>query len=209
MNVLLTDVLTCPRCGPEFGLILLAHEVRERRVREGELGCPNCRDRFPIHRGFADLRAPPRSPLDDTPEEIGAEEGSGPDPLTLAACLAVTEGPGFMVFIGEVGLAAASVAGLVGGVEVVVVEPRAARWPQSPGVSRLAVWPGLPFRGGARGLVIDRDHWPEWKEEVLRVAGPQARIVLVGPDPEGSAPADVTPLVTVLDESGYTVLARE
>ena len=48
VNVGLTDHLVCPRCGPPFGLILLARDVRDRRVREGEFGCPNCRDRFPV-----------------------------------------------------------------------------------------------------------------------------------------------------------------
>ena len=207
MNVLLTDVLTCPRCGPDFGLILLAHEVVERRVAEGELGCPNCRDRFPVHRGFADLRAPPRHPLDEG--AAGLPETTGPDPLVLAATLAVSEGPGFLVLIGQVGRAAASIAELVGGVEVVVVEPDAVAWPPSPGVTRLAAWPGLPFRGGARGLAIDRHGWAEWRDEALRVAGLGARIVLVDLTPEDSGPIDFAPLVTLLDEGGYTVLARE
>ena len=60
MNVVLTDHLVCPRCGPPFGLILLAHEVRDRRVQRGEFGCANCRDRFPVEDGFGDLRPPPR-----------------------------------------------------------------------------------------------------------------------------------------------------
>ncbi len=62
MNVLLTDHLVCPRCGPPFGLVLLARDVRDRRVRRGELGCSNCRDAFPVKNGFADLRPPPRDP---------------------------------------------------------------------------------------------------------------------------------------------------
>lgn len=60
MNVDLIDHLVCPRCGPPYGLLLLAHDVRDRRVREGEFGCPNCRDRFPVSGWFGDLRPPPR-----------------------------------------------------------------------------------------------------------------------------------------------------
>ncbi len=60
MNVALVDHLVCPRCGPPNGLLLLAHDVRDRRVHEGEFGCPNCRDRFPVVDGFGDLRPPPR-----------------------------------------------------------------------------------------------------------------------------------------------------
>lgn len=80
MNVLLVDHLACPRCGPTFGLVLLAREVRNRRVRRGELGCPNCRDAFPVECGFADLRPPPRTPLwPGTPPRPAAQSGgSGP-----------------------------------------------------------------------------------------------------------------------------------
>ena len=57
MHLLLTDRLTCPRCGPSFGLILLADRMNDRRVVDGVLGCPNCRDGFPVRDGFGDLRA--------------------------------------------------------------------------------------------------------------------------------------------------------
>jgi len=58
VHILLTDLLTCPRCGPRFGLILLADELADRRVLEGRLGCPNCRQSYPITGGVADLRNP-------------------------------------------------------------------------------------------------------------------------------------------------------
>jgi uncharacterized protein YbaR (Trm112 family) len=51
----LTDVLVCPRCGPEHGLVLLVEEVRDRRVRRGWLGCSNCRTDFPVDEGVAFL----------------------------------------------------------------------------------------------------------------------------------------------------------
>src|SRR5688500_18729002 len=56
MHILLTDLLTCPRCGPEFGLIVLSEGLEDRRVVEGRLGCANCRSSYPIRRGVADLR---------------------------------------------------------------------------------------------------------------------------------------------------------
>jgi hypothetical protein len=38
MHLSLSDLLTCPRCGPGWGLVLLPGEVRERRVETGVLG---------------------------------------------------------------------------------------------------------------------------------------------------------------------------
>ena len=81
MNIGLVDHLVCPRCGPPFGLVLLAHEVRDRRVSEGEFGCPNCRDRFPVEGGFADLRPPPRGAGPD------GEGGGGADGVYGDACV--------------------------------------------------------------------------------------------------------------------------
>ena len=77
MQLLLTDRLACPRCGPGFGLVLLADRMVDRRVHEGTLGCPNCRDSFTVHAGFADLRAPPRGALQ--PGLAGPDPARTPD----------------------------------------------------------------------------------------------------------------------------------
>ena len=79
MNVALVDHLVCPRCGPPNGLLLLAHDVRERRVHEGEFGCPNCRDRFPVTGGFGDLRPPPRVESPAGAPEVEGVGGVGDD----------------------------------------------------------------------------------------------------------------------------------
>lgn len=85
MNVVLTDHLVCPRCGPPFGLILVAREVAARRVRQGEFGCANCRDSFPVEDGFADMRPQPRSAA---PPREGRAGGSA----VVAAGAGGTEG---------------------------------------------------------------------------------------------------------------------
>ncbi len=77
MNIGLVDHLVCPRCGPPFGLVLLAHDVQDHRVRAGEFGCPNCRDRFPVEGGFADLRPPPRGVGRGGEGGGGAVDGGG------------------------------------------------------------------------------------------------------------------------------------
>lgn len=150
MNVALVDHLVCPRCGPPNGLLLLAHDVRDRRVHEGEFGCPNCRDRFPVVDGFGDLRPPPRG----EGVEVGgraavrkavsegrvgggegryaggsgqgseaAETGGGAAErgLALAAALGVTRGPGLIVVTDAHRAEAPHLAELVDGIEVLVV----------------------------------------------------------------------------------------
>ena len=142
MHLLLTDRLTCPRCGPGFGLILLADRLVERRVLGGALGCPNCRDRFPIEDGFADLRPPPRGPLGDPavprqPMRAATER--------LAALLGVTEGPGNIGLVGALAAHANALSDLVPGIEVVAIDPSARASAERDGVSRLVAGPELPF----------------------------------------------------------------
>ena len=120
MNVALTDHLVCPRCGPPFGLVLLAHDVQDRRVVRGEFGCPNCRDRFPVEDGFADLRPPPRG-AGPGGRRATATGDASTRALRLAAALGVTEGPGMIVVPDTRHDEAPALARLVRGIEVVVV----------------------------------------------------------------------------------------
>lgn len=205
MNVLLTDILACPRCGNDFGLILLSHETADRRVREGELGCPNCRDRFPIRDGFGDLRAPPRPPLQpETFPSLPPRAG-----LTAAAGLAVAEGPGVFVFLGGAGRVAGEVARAVAGIEVAALSAAAAEWPAEPGVSRMVSRPGIPIRTGrVRGVAMDAHLWGEWGEEALRVLVPGGRLVLLGPAPEGALWQGQEGVRVLLEDDAVTVLAR-
>jgi uncharacterized protein YbaR (Trm112 family) len=142
VHLLLTDRLTCPRCGPGFGLILLADRMVGRRVLVGALGCPNCRDRFPIEDGFADLRPPPRGPLPDAPS------GGTPMPEAteqLAALLGVTQGPGNVGLFGALAAHADALADRISGIEVVAVDPAARAHAERDGVSRLVTGVEPPF----------------------------------------------------------------
>jgi len=97
MHIVLTDITTCPRCGPEFGLVILADRIDNRRVQEGRLGCANCRMEYAVQAGVADLRWPPgveAPPAVDAASKTGDEER----PFRLAALLGVTEpGPPLLI----------------------------------------------------------------------------------------------------------------
>ena len=142
MHILLTDRLTCPRCGPDFGLILLAKRLAERRVLDGALGCPNCRDQFPIEGGFADLRPPPRDPLATA---LPAEDLDIEATNRLAALLGVSEGPGTIALVGSVAVHAAVLADRLPEIEVVAVDAATRVEVERDRVSRLVTGVELPF----------------------------------------------------------------
>ncbi|MDE2982103.1 MAG: hypothetical protein OXU74_13005 [Gemmatimonadota bacterium] len=202
MNVGLTDHLVCPRCGPPFGLILLARDVRDRRVRKGEFGCPNCRDRFPVEGGFGDLRPPPRGP---GPGAGDPDSGSSDAALRLAAALGVTRGPGLIVVPDSCRAEAGRLARMVSGIEVVVVG-WGGRGLLADGVSSFVTGPRLPLRDGVlRGVVAQGGAGEGWWGECLRVLMPGGRIVITGASAVARAWMTGSGLATLLDEDDTLV----
>ena len=207
MHLLLTDRLTCPRCGPSFGLILLAEGMVDRRVRRGTLGCPNCRDAFPVTDGFADLRAPPRGELPagragedpGPPSEADAAEREEAD--RLVALLGIRQAPATVVAVGGAARRAAAIAASLEELQVVAVDADTRRWEDRPGVSRMVAAPGLPFFDRMlRGAVVDGGLGRAAVFEGARVVAPMSRVVVV------DAGDDAT---EVLEEAGLSVLAAE
>lgn len=196
MNVLLTDVLSCPRCGPEFGLVLLAERVEERRVLEGELGCPNCRERYAVRGGFGDLRGP-----HEHGAVSGPASGGGEAAYRLAALMGVHEGPGFSLVVGPSAGLAPGVAEVVPELEVVALDASAEGLGEAAGVSRLAFEGRLPFHGGSMlAVALTGEAATSHLEEGARVLWGGGRLVL---DP---APADAEARLAAV---GMRVLASE
>lgn len=203
MHLLLTDRLACPRCGPEFGLILLADRLVDRRVYEGTLGCPNCRDAFGVRDGFADLRAPPRDALSEglagaAPPPAEANDGGA---QRLRALLDLHRGPGTVALVGGPAGLADWFVSYVPDLDVVVVDPDVRHWPERPGVSRMVSAPGLPFFSGRlRGVVVDGRLGPAMVFEAARVTAPRCRTVVVQASEDAGA---------VLEEAGLEILASD
>lgn len=203
MHLLLTDRLSCPRCGPTFGLILRADRIVERLVLDGVLGCPNCRDAFGVVAGFADLRAPPR-------DELGPGlAGPPPDPdapaderaARVVALLGIAAGPGTIALVGEPARLGAEVSAGLPEAHVVGVDPDLRFWPETSAMSRIAAGPGLPFFGSTlRGIAVDGRLGPAWVAEAARVVHRKARVVVLHAPEETRA---------VLAEGGLSVLAAE
>ena len=205
MNVLVADRLTCSRCGPEFGLILRADKTHDRRVTEGVLGCPNCRDQYPITDGFGDLRAPPRpelpkgragDPVIKTPEESEY----------LLPLLGIIQGPATVLLIGGPAVLGGGLASLLDDIHVVGADADLARWPADPAWSRIVSHPGIPFFSRTlRGVVIDGRLDRHWFEEAARVIAPMSRVVVVNAATTASEWLQAAGLSIMADESGRVV----
>lgn len=178
MHILLTDRLICPRCGPGFGLVLIADRLENRRVLEGSFGCPNCRDRFLVEGGFGDLRPPPRSTLEETRE---LEPPASPPAMEVAALLGLTDGPGNVALIGDMAGHATALAGLVPGVEFIGIAPGLRGWEEGEGVNRMTTGASLPFASGClRGVGLFADGDPSLAHELARVLARAGRIAVWG-----------------------------
>lgn len=203
MHLLLTDVLTCPRCGPGFGLIVLADSVDDRFVLEGRLGCANCREEYPIRGGVADLRAGAAgggAGIARTDDEPAAGEERA---FRTAALLGVGHGLGTVLVIGGSPDLVGRVQDLLPNSQVVGAGETAA---DSTGAGWLVLGATLPFRdSGLRGVVVLGGAGGDTVREAARVLAPAARLVL---DPAPPAAADVLAecgLTVLLDQDGVVV----
>jgi len=208
MYILLTDVLTCPRCGPEFGLIVLAERMEERRVMEGHLGCANCRTHYPIRNAVSDLRLGGGSAVAADPPSAYSADAADPEAaVRLAALMGLAGASGMAMVAGPGARHAAEISALVPELEVIAVDA-APGIGAEPGVSRvLADGAILPLRGGLRAAALTGGADPARLREGLRVLSPGARLV-ADPAPAGTAEALRGLGAEVLLEEEGVVVAR-
>lgn len=200
MYLPLTDLLACPVCGPDAGLILYATELRDRRVLEGALGCPQCRRQWPVRGGFADLRAA------STGEDDAAGAADREEAIRIAALLGITQGPGYLLIVGPAARHAPAVADLLEHVEVVGVDPSLERHDERAGVSRIAAGHALPFIDGrVRGVWLSGPAATQSMEDGVRVLAQRGRIVLE-PAPPGARERLASLGVELVAEQDATVL---
>lgn len=208
MHILLTDVLACPRCGPDFGLILLADRVQARRVLQGFLGCPNCREEYPIRDGVSDLRFPPSlGPVHPTAPVAATHELA----LRVAALLGVRTPGARIVLIGAGADLAQELSGLLPDVEVigVVADPEASEHEEA-GVSLVAAGSVLPFQGGKlHGAALLGGVGEASLVQVARVLAPGARLLI---EPVSGSIAEALAaagLDLLLEEAASVLVSRQ
>lgn len=215
MHILLTDVLACPRCGPAFGLILLADRIENRRVREGVLGCANCRERYPVRAGVADLRrgagasfaagAPPALAVSPPPADA-AEEA-----YRVAALLGLGEGRGRVLLAGVAPEIATALAALVPELEVALAVPAPEAAERAGAAIGAVAADGLPpFQAGSmRGVAIS-GAWTNGAGLAAAAAclAPGGRLVVVDAPAGTGGALEVLGLRTLLEQDGFAVAAK-
>jgi uncharacterized protein YbaR (Trm112 family) len=205
MHILLTDLLTCPRCGPNFGLIVLAERLDDRRILEGRLGCSNCRESYPVAAGVADLRHP-RSP------ELRAITPAPPDPERAfrAAALLGVRGANANVAILELqGTVAPEVAGIVTDVHVLGMTPETPAGAHAAGIlSRIMTGQRIPVRDRSlQGIAILGLDPADLLPEVARILRPGARVVLDPAAPGAAESLRQMDFEVQLEQDGVVVAA--
>ena len=184
MHILLTDVLRCPRCGPRFGLILLADLVEERRVVSGRLGCPNCREAYPVAGGEPDLRVPGGEPL-PAAEPLPADLREAA--VRTAALLGLAEARGSVLLVGAGAELAEELASLLPEVEVVAGAGAPVGGAAPTAVNRVAGSRPLPFADASfRGVALFGASAAGLAEEGARVLAAPGRLLVEGA-PAGTA----------------------
>jgi uncharacterized protein YbaR (Trm112 family) len=215
VHLLLTDRLTCPRCGPRFGLILRADQLDERRIRSGVLGCPNCREAYPIDGGRGDLRPQPREPVPDLADPApatGDEVATARALLGLGGEIGLTPGVAQVVLTEGVAELAPGLAGALEDMEVVVVSREGrgvggARWDRP--WSRLLTAGVLPFHeASVRGVLIRGSDADRWLDAASRVVAPRSRVVVLEPNEDVASRLEAAGLVLKLDATEAVVAER-
>jgi uncharacterized protein YbaR (Trm112 family) len=193
MHILLTDVLTCPRCGPGFGLILLADQAENRRIIEGFLGCSNCREKYEIRGGVVRFSA-------GEPPDVS--HGDADEAMRLGALMGVTGGPGYLLLCGPAARHAGAVADLLEDVEVIAAgTEKAAVAEVRTRVNLLSAGPRLPLATARMaGVVLSGPASAGLLAEGVRVLSPLGRLVLL------DAPADAADRIAAL---GLRVIASD
>jgi uncharacterized protein YbaR (Trm112 family) len=194
LHLILTDLLTCPRCGAGQGLIVLSQRMEDRRVLEGALGCAICETKYAVRNGLADLRADGASAAwESEPKEDTL------DAYKIAALLGLTDGSGFALLLGASNEVARAVSQITSHVEMIVAGPALDGAVEQRGISRVRIGEEVPVRDGTmRGIAVLTDVAPSALAGLSRKLGFGARLV-----------AQATLSNSDLEAAGLRVFARD
>ncbi|NIR45124.1 MAG: Trm112 family protein [Gemmatimonadetes bacterium] len=199
----LTDLLTCPRCGPQHGLVLLVKDVEDRRVREGWLGCPNCRNDYPVEAGVADLRLAP-GPETEAKPPYHEEELS----IKIMALSGLEQEKAVLALDGRLAHAASAIVERAPELEIIVLLGSRDAGGVEAGVSRIMYDVEIPLAERAlRCIALAPGGDPERVAAASRRVAGEGRLVLFDAREEDIEAAKSDGL-TVLAAEGSTAVAE-
>lgn len=199
MQLELTELLVCPRCGPPHGLIAFVERMESRRIDAGHLDCPICEERHAIIGGTVWFGVASPSP-GEAGCRTSAPPGDAPADAaaaTAAALLGAPAGSETLLF-GPGAVTLASPAADLRA-DARVISFGAAPSPAHGRVHSLVlhgggdVPVGLPLRDRSLDGVVLRGDPIAWLTEAARVLRTGARFVVLDPGAETVFPQD-TPL---------------
>lgn len=204
MHILVTDVVTCPRCGPDFGLIVLADRIEDRHVLEGWLGCANCREQYRVRGGVADLRWGDAAA--EEPESEQGTPGGQPDEadraLRIAALLGITGAASPVVMVTPDAALVAAVQAHLPDTGVIGLSTGTPGRGGGVGMGWLLASGAIPVRSRSLGGVVLASPTPAALiADALRSLSRGARLV-IDPAPEGTA-------ATLVDEGAEVLLEQD
>ncbi|MGI9037485.1 MAG: hypothetical protein ACR2GQ_01350 [Gemmatimonadota bacterium] len=210
MQLELTELLVCPRCGPPHGLIAFVERMERRRIEAGHLDCPICEERHVIRGAtvwFGGAAAPAIG------DDVAIEASASGDRAVMATALLGAPASGETILFGSGAEAfAAAVAALRPDARVVSFGG-APSPPHERVHSLVAVegreWPrSLPLRDGCLDGVVLRGDVAPRVAEAARVLRPGGRLVVLDPGSEEAAIPPDAPLEILAADPRAWVAAR-
>ena len=204
MRLELTEVLACPRCGPDHGLIAFVDQMDGRWIAAGRLDCPNCEERHPIREGIVFLRGSAQEdvlvPSCDPPEADLAE--------LAGALLGVPTGPEILLVGPGLESVATSLADMRPLAAVIAYsDPLGQRHDR---VHWIVPVPGapLPIRSARlHGVVVAAEDTVD-SAEAGRVLAPGCRLVILTPGQKAPAFLPAAPVRELASDSRAWVGVR-
>ena len=175
---------------------------------QGDLGCANCRQRYPVVDGFADLRPAGHPPESPETEALSVERLPGDEAVRIAALVGATQGPGQVLLAGDLGRFAAALTQIVPGMDWIVSHPGVSDWEEAEGVDRVRVYGALPFYDRVLRAVVFAEPGSISLEEMGRVVQPGGRIVWLDAQPDGRTRLEDLGFEIVFEDGQVLVGAR-
>ena len=173
MFIEISEFLRCPQPHEDSFCVVVPHEMVGRMILRGLVGCPACKQEYPIADGvvhFGQAAAAAEA----------AAAAAAADPDAIWALLGLTSPGGLVVLVGSAARLAGELARRMGGVHFIGMNPSAGI-EMSPALTRLRHPDHIPLRHAvARGVVLGAEASAEpWISEGARVLLNGQRLVAV------------------------------